>query len=124
MKRMWGALLALSLVPCGATAQMGSTKRSAALPDVKTTLELGVPDSNYNFWVGMFVPAQTPRDIVDKLYRETAKVLENNDVRARLAELGAEPMLMEPMAFDAEIRKEISTNAALVKAAGIPISTQ
>ena len=103
---------------------MGSTKRSAALPDVKTTLELGVADSNYNFWVGMFVPAQTPREIVDKLYRETAKILESKEVRARLAELGAEPMLMEPKAFDAEIRKEIATNAALVKAAGIPISTQ
>ena len=52
---------------------MGSSRRSAALPDLPTTLELGVPNSDYNFWVGMFVPAETPRAIVDKLYAETAR---------------------------------------------------
>ena len=103
---------------------MGSTKRSAALPDLPTTVELGVPDSDYNFWVGMFAPAGTPRDIVDRLHAETAKVLANPEVRARLAQLGAEPLLMEPKEFDREIAREIATNAALVKAAGIPIATQ
>ena len=103
---------------------MGSTKRSAALPDLPTTVELGVPDSDYNFWVGMFAPAGTPRDIVDRLHAETAKVLANPEVRARLAQLGAEPLLMEPKEFDREIVREIATNAALVKAAGIPITTQ
>ena len=103
---------------------MGSTKRSAALPDVKTTLELGVSNSDYNFWVGMFVPAQTPREIVDKLYRATEKVLENSEVRASMARLGAEPLLLRPEQFDREIAREIATNALLVKAAGIPITTQ
>jgi tripartite-type tricarboxylate transporter receptor subunit TctC len=101
---------------------MGSSQRSAALPDLPTTVELGVPESDYNFWVGMFVPAETPRDIVEKLYRETARALASPELRASLAQLGAEPNLMEPRAFDAEIKKEIGTNAALVKAAGIPIS--
>ena len=103
---------------------MGSTKRSAVLPDLPTTLELGIAESNYNFWVGMFVPAGTPRDIVDKLYRETEKALANKDVQASLAQLGAEPMLMPPEQFDREIAREIATNAALVKAAGIPVTTQ
>ena len=103
---------------------MGSTKRSAVLPDLPTTLELGIAESNYNFWVGMFVPAGTPRDIVDKLYRETEKALANKEVQASLAQLGAEPMLMPPDQFDREIAREISTNAALVKAAGIPVTTQ
>lgn len=103
---------------------MGSTKRSAVLPDLPTTLELGIPDSNYNFWVGMFVPAGTPRDIVDRLYRETEKALATKDVQASLAQLGAEPMLMPPEQFDREIAREIATNALLVKAAGIPITTQ
>ena len=101
---------------------MGSSRRSAALPDLPTTVELGVPESDYNFWVGMFVPAETPRDIVDKLYRETTRALTSPELRASLAQLGAEPNLMEPRTFDAEIKKEIATNAALVKAAGIPIS--
>jgi len=102
---------------------MGSSRRSAALPELPTTLERGVPDSDYNFWVGLFVPAETPRDIVGRLYRETARALQDPAVKDSLAGLGAEQNLMEPKAFDAEIRKEIEANAALVKAAGIPISS-
>ena len=101
---------------------MGSSRRSAALPELPTTLELGVSESDYNFWVGLFVPAETPRDIVGRLYRETARALHDPAVRDSLAGLGAEQNLMEPKAFDAEIRREIAANAALVKAAGIPIA--
>jgi tripartite-type tricarboxylate transporter receptor subunit TctC len=100
---------------------MGSSKRSAALPDLQTTLEAGVPNSDYNFWVGMFVPSKTPREIVNRLHQETAKALENKEVRESMAKLGAEAMLMRPDEFDTYIRNEITTNAALVKAAGIPI---
>jgi tripartite-type tricarboxylate transporter receptor subunit TctC len=102
---------------------MGSSRRSAALPGLPTTLELGVPESDYNFWVGLFVPAETPRDIVGRLYRETAHALQDPAVRDSLAGLGAEQNLMEPKAFNAEIRREIAANADLVKAAGIPIAT-
>ncbi len=45
---------------------VGSTKRSLALPDLPTTLEAGVPNSDYNFWVGMFAPAKTPREVVNR----------------------------------------------------------
>ena len=102
---------------------MGSSRRSAALPDLPTTVEQGVPDSDYNFWVGLFVPAGTPREIVDRLYAETAKALAKPEVKESLAKLGAEQNLIEPKAFDLAIAKEIATNAALVKAAGIPISS-
>ena len=98
---------------------MGSSKRSAALPDVATTVEAGVPNSDYNFWVGMVVPSKTPRDIVNRLHQETAKALESKEVRASMAKLGAEPMLMRLDEFATYIRNEIKTNAALVKAAGI-----
>ena len=103
---------------------MGSSRRSVALPDLPTTVELGVPESDYNFWVGMFLPAETPREIVDRLYRETARALATPAVKESLSRLGAEQNLMESRAFDAEIRREISANAALVKASGIPISSQ
>ena len=103
---------------------MGSSRRSAALPDLPTTVEQGVPESNYDFWVGMFVPSGTPREIVDKLYAETAKVLAKPEVKENLAKLGAEQNLIEPRAFDAVIAREIAANAALVKAAGIPIAGQ
>jgi tripartite-type tricarboxylate transporter receptor subunit TctC len=98
---------------------VGSTKRSAALPDVATTVEAGVANSDYNFWVGMFMPSKTPRDVVQRLHQETAKALESKEVRDSMAQLGAESMLKQPDEFDAYIRGEIVTNAALVKAAGI-----
>jgi tripartite-type tricarboxylate transporter receptor subunit TctC len=98
---------------------VGSTKRSLALPELPTTLEAGVPNSDYNFWVGMFAPAKTPREVVNRLYQETAKALRAPDVRAKLAGLGAEPMEYTLEKFNAYLREEIAANAALVKAAGI-----
>ena len=98
---------------------VGSSKRSAALPDVSTTLEAGVPNSDYNFWVGMAVSSKTPRDIVSRLHQETAKALDNKEVRASMAKLGAELMLLRLDEFATYIRNEIATNAGLVKAAGI-----
>ena len=100
----------------------GSTKRSSALPDVQTTLEAGIPNSDYNFYVGMMVPSKTPRAVVDTLYQNVVKVLQNPDTKERMGKLGAEPMLMTPAEFDAWIRKEIASNAALVKAAGITVN--
>ena len=100
----------------------GSTKRAAALPDLPTTLEAGIPNSDYNFWVGMMVPAKTPRDIVTKLHQNTQRALQTPDMQERMAKLGAEPMLMTPAEFDAYIKKEIASNAALVKAAGIAVN--
>ena len=98
---------------------VGSSKRSVALPELPTTLELGIPDSDYNFWVGMFVPAKTPRDIVILLYQETTRALRSPEVADKLARLGAEPMDQTPEQFNAYLRDEIAANAALVKAAGI-----
>jgi tripartite-type tricarboxylate transporter receptor subunit TctC len=98
---------------------VGSTKRSLALPELPTTLEAGVPNSDYNFWVGMFAPAKTPREVVNRLYRETAKALRSVDVHEKMARLGAEPMDYDPERFNAYLREEIAANAALVKAAGI-----
>jgi tripartite-type tricarboxylate transporter receptor subunit TctC len=98
---------------------VGSSKRSLALPDLPTTLEAGVANSDYNFWVGMFAPAKTPGDTVNRLYRETLKALGLPDVREKLSRLGAEPMDYNPEQFNAYLRNEIASNAALVKAAGI-----
>ena len=98
---------------------VGSTKRSLALPELPTTLEAGVPDSDYNFWVGMFAPAKTPRELLGRLHEETARSLRDPEVRQKLTRLGAEPMEMSSEQFNAYLREEIAANAALVKAAGI-----
>jgi tripartite-type tricarboxylate transporter receptor subunit TctC len=88
------------------------------LPDVPTTLEAGFSNAEYPFWLGVFVPAKTPRDIVDRLHRETLKALQAPKVRDKLAALGIDPMVMTPTEFDTHIEKEIAVNAALVKAIG------
>jgi tripartite-type tricarboxylate transporter receptor subunit TctC len=93
--------------------------RAAALPDVPTTEEAGIPNSHYDVWLGLLAPAGTPRDIVDKLSRETAKVLAAPEMQHRLALLGVEPMTLGPMEFDARIREEITINSRIIKAAGI-----
>jgi tripartite-type tricarboxylate transporter receptor subunit TctC len=94
-------------------------KRTPALPDVPTTLELGFADSDYTFWNGMLVPAKTPRDIVDRLYRETQKALQLASVQEKFAPQGIDPMPLSPTEFDALIKREIAINLALVKAADI-----
>ncbi|HZO46428.1 MAG TPA: tripartite tricarboxylate transporter substrate-binding protein [Xanthobacteraceae bacterium] len=101
---------------------VSSVKRAAALPDVPTTIEAGYPDSEYNFWVGMFLPVKTPAAITTRLHEETLKALKNPAVVARLDKVGAEPMPMSPAAFNQFVQKEIDINAVLVKAAGIEIN--
>jgi tripartite-type tricarboxylate transporter receptor subunit TctC len=100
----------------------GSSKRASSLPDVPTTLEAGIPNSDYNFWVGMFVPSRVSRVVVNRLHEQTTRALETPEVVGRMAKLGAEDMRMASDRFDAYIRKEIETNAALVKAAGIQVN--
>jgi tripartite-type tricarboxylate transporter receptor subunit TctC len=98
---------------------VNSAKRSAALPNVPTTLEAGVANAEYPIWLGLFLPAKTPREIVDKLNRETLKALQEPKVRDKLAALGIDPMVMTPSEFAAHVDKEIAVNAALVEAAGL-----
>jgi tripartite-type tricarboxylate transporter receptor subunit TctC len=100
---------------------VNSAKRSTALPNVPTTLEAGFANAEYPLWLGMFLPAKTPREIVDRLNRETLKALQEPKVRDKLAALGFDPMIMTPAEFAAHVEKEIAVNAALVKAAGLKI---
>ena len=115
---------ALSLIKEGtvqALAVSGSA-RASALPDVPTTVEAGYPNSEYNFWVGMFAPAKTPADVRAKLYAESAKALQSPATRERLAGLGADPMRLNSAQFEALVKTEIETNTQLVKAAGIKVN--
>jgi tripartite-type tricarboxylate transporter receptor subunit TctC len=98
---------------------VSSAKRSSALPEVPTTLEAGLADSDYNYWMGMFVPANTPRAVIERLYRETQKALQLPSVTEKFKPQGIEPMPLTSAEFDALIKKEIAANIALVKAAGL-----
>jgi len=100
---------------------VSSAKRASTLPNVPTIAESGLPGFEYNLWVGLFAPAGTPTDVVDKINRDVNHVLREPDVRERLAALGAEPMPMTPAEFDRFMRAEMEDAAKIVKAAGIKV---
>ncbi len=112
---------ALSLIREGMLKPLAvtSARRSSVLPDVPTTVEAGFPNSGYEFWVGTFAPARTPRPIVDRLARELSTALLTPAVREKYAALGADPMPMGAHDFDEYIRREIELNVAIVRAVGI-----
>src|SRR5262245_39234198 len=105
-----GQLLALAV---------NSPERASPLPNVPTMAEAGLLDAEYPNWFGVFLPAKTPRDIVNKLHDETLKALQVPAVEGKLATLGVDPMIMSPAELDDYVKAEIGVNAALVKATGI-----
>jgi tripartite-type tricarboxylate transporter receptor subunit TctC len=98
---------------------VSSSQRASALPDVPTSIEAGVPESDLDFWVGAFVPKQTPRDVVAKMQAEIAKAINNPATKSKLTTLGVEQMIMAPDAFDVRIAKEADMAVKLAKAAKI-----
>jgi tripartite-type tricarboxylate transporter receptor subunit TctC len=115
------ALPAMPLIRDGKILALAvsSGKRVRSLPDLPTLAEAGFPDSDFPFWVGVFAPSKTPKEIQDKLYRETAKALQLKAVQDKLVALGGEPFDMTAAEFDAFFRAQIKQNRELVKAAGI-----
>ena len=84
-----------------------------------TSLELGYANSDYTFWTGMFAPAKTPRDLIEKLHAEVQKAIAMPGVKEKLAVQGVDPMPVGAAAFDAQVKAEVESNIALAKAAGI-----
>ncbi|HKA81252.1 MAG TPA: tripartite tricarboxylate transporter substrate binding protein [Xanthobacteraceae bacterium] len=99
-----------------------SPRRAAATPDVPTMIEAGFPGFDASAWFGLMAPAGTPPVIIDKLHRETARVLAAADVRQRLDELGMEVIAGTPAEFAAVITSETAQWAKVIKDAGIKIS--
>ncbi len=112
---------ALPHIQGGALAGLAvsSPARASALPDVPTTLESGYPNSDYMFWMGVFMPARTPPEIVAKFYQEMRKALDAPAVKAKLAGLSVEPMPLTTAEFDAQVKREFVSNVAFAKAAGL-----
>jgi tripartite-type tricarboxylate transporter receptor subunit TctC len=98
---------------------VGSSKRASGMPDTPTTEEAGVPNSAYNFYVGLSVPARTPREVVRKLHAETVKALQSPEMKDRYAKLSVDAQIFSPEEFDAYLREEVRNNGELVKRAGI-----
>jgi tripartite-type tricarboxylate transporter receptor subunit TctC len=95
------------------------TRRSAALPELPTAIEAGVPGYAPTSWTGIMAPAATPADIRDKIQRDVVKALAMADVRKRLEADGGEPVGSTPAEFAALVRSEIATWAKVFKTIGI-----
>jgi tripartite-type tricarboxylate transporter receptor subunit TctC len=96
-------------------------KRSAVIPDVPTMEESGISGQESDALTGVVVPAGTPREIIDLLYREIAKAFAQPDVKERLATLGFQPVANTPEDYAAYIRTEIPKWGKIIKTASIRI---
>ena len=95
--------------------------RSAAMPDVPTVAEQGVPGLNSTSWHGFYVAANTPAAIVSRIHLETAKALHDPQMAQRLRALTYEPVGSSPQEFAVFFRSEVEKFAKVVKDAKIPM---
>jgi tripartite-type tricarboxylate transporter receptor subunit TctC len=111
---------ALPLIRDGRVVALAAStpQRASALPNVPTSLEAGYANSDYTIWYGVFMPAKTPRAIIDKFYTTTTQVIGTPAMQQKLAELALEPMPLKPAEFDALVATEIKANEKLIKGAG------
>ncbi len=114
-------LPALSLLQDGKLVALAtsSASRSTALPNVPTTLEAGFPNSDYEFWIGMMAPKNTPPAIIEVLNREITKTLATSLIQEKFKTLGAENMPMTKEEFGKLIQDEIAANKKIATAAGL-----
>ena len=98
------------------------TKRTRELPDVPTMAEAGVPGVVVGLWSGFFVPAGTPKPIIDKLARELRDVILNTPVRDQLLGMAVNPAGNTPDEFRQLIAEEIKLWQAVVKEGGLTFS--
>jgi tripartite-type tricarboxylate transporter receptor subunit TctC len=113
--------LAVPLIASGKVVALAVTgsRRTPLLPEVPTFAEVGFAKADDNFWIGLFVPAQTPISIIDRLHDLTAEAVRLPGVAEKFAKLGAEQMAASPEEFGRLVQNQIAENAALIKAAGI-----
>ena len=93
--------------------------RSAALPDVPTIAEAGLPGYESSLWQALVVPAATPPAIIARLNREVTAILNDADVRAALTKQGVEPEPGTPEALGTRIRADLAKWRDVITSAGI-----
>ena len=98
-----------------------SAKRSSSLPEVPTVAESGYPGMDVSTWYGLFAPAGTPKDVVDKLHGAVNKLLAMPDVEKAIHEQGAEPQSMGEKQFADLVRTDYRKWEGIVKASGAKI---
>jgi tripartite-type tricarboxylate transporter receptor subunit TctC len=92
-----------------------------ALPELPSFAKAGVPQYDMNSWQGIMVAAGTPRPIIERLSAEIAKVLQQPDMRERLASQGQDPFISTPEQFEALLRNDREKYAAIIRTANIKL---
>ena len=98
---------------------VSTPKRVADLPDVPTPAEAGLKNAESAIWFGVFMPAKTPRAIVEKFHAAGQKVLAEPAMQESLKKLGVEALPMTPAEMDDLVKRETAANLEVIKAAGI-----
>ena len=96
-------------------------KRSPALPDIPTIAESGVPGYEFTGWIGVLLPARTPPDIVLKLSREVARIVQLPDLKQRFAADATESVGSTPEEYTAFLKAEIARWTRVARAANIQV---
>ncbi len=96
-------------------------QRVSALPDVPTMAEAGVADQEADTLTGIVAPAGTPKEIVDQLQRDIAKIVAQPDIKAKLDALGFRPVANTPAQFATQIKAEMEKWGKVVQAAKLKI---
>jgi tripartite-type tricarboxylate transporter receptor subunit TctC len=111
----------IPLMHAGKLRALGITspRRSAAAPQLPTIAEAGVPGYDLSPWFGLWAPAGTPKDIVDRINRDVVAILKTADVKERLSRDGAELIGSTPEEFAAFIRTENDKLSRVVEQAHI-----
>ena len=98
-----------------------TAKRTALAPDLPTLAESGLPGFDISTWFGLFAPADTPREVIERLHGEFTRALALPEVREKLLYFGAEPVGNRPDEFAAFIRTEADKYARLIQASGAKV---
>lgn len=114
---------ALTQVRAGKVKALAVTtaKRTPFAPEIPTVAESGLPGFDISTWFGVFAPAGTPREALDRLHAEFAKALAAPDVREKMVNMGAEPVGNRPEEFAAFVRAEAEKYAGVIKASGAKV---
>ncbi len=97
-------------------------KRLPQWPDVPAVAEAGVPGFEYTAWVGAFVPAGTPRAIIERLHGDSKKALDHPEVSSRYNNIALSPMFSTPEQFTARMKAEYDQAAKLIAATGVTVN--
>src|SRR5215204_5969118 len=85
---------------------VATPKRTAAMPNLPTVAETGLPGYKFDAWFGVMAPVNTPRPILNKVSRDIARVLQTPDISERLTKQGVDIVLSSPDSFDAVIKED------------------